>query len=146
MTHRRTRRRARWRSERGTVSIEAAIVFGAVIVGFFGLLLVGGRIVNQENKVRSAAHAAARAASLRATYADAAADVQVVATANLADADAVCDDPRVSITSGPGDFAPGGFVTVEVRCTADTLGVLGLADNEYAYRATEVIDVFRGDP
>ncbi|MEM9565355.1 MAG: TadE/TadG family type IV pilus assembly protein [Actinomycetota bacterium] len=141
-------RRRRWqlRDERGSISIEAAIVFAIVIVTFFGLMIVAGRIINQENKVRSAAHAAARAASLRSTFADASADVDDVANANLADADLGCTDRQVAIVSGPGDFVPGGFVTVEVRCTARVLGVLGMSDNEYAYEATEVIDVYRGDP
>ncbi len=140
------RRRRRLGGERGSVSIEAAIVFAVVIVTFFGLMIVAGRIINQENKVRSAAHAAARAASLRSTFADAAGDVDQVARVNLEDADLVCTDRRVAIVSGPGDFVPGGFVTVEVRCTARVLGVLGMADNEYAYEATEVIDAFRGGP
>ena len=136
----------RWRSDRGTVSIEAAIVFGAILVGFFSLMVAGGRIVNQENKVRSAAHAAARAASLRGTFSDAVAEAEAVASDNLDEAGLVCTEQAITVTSGAGDFVPGGFVTVEVSCTAQVAGVLDLSDNVYTYPATEVIDEYRGEP
>lgn len=132
--------------ERGSASIEATIVFGAVMVGFFSLMIVGGRIINQENKVRSAAHAAARAASLQATYGEGVSEATAVAGVNLADAGVVCLDQAIDVTSGAADFVPGGFVTVRVECTARVLGVLDLDDNEYAYEATEVIDEYRGEP
>lgn len=132
-------------SERGSVSIEAAIVFGAVIVGFFSLMIGAGRVLSQENKVRSAAHAAARAASLEGTYGDAATAATATATANLADADAICEDQTIRLTSNPDRFAPGGLVQVEVSCRATVLP-FGIDGEPYVYLATEVIDEFRSEP
>ena len=120
-------------------------MFGAILVGFFSLMVAGGRIVNQENKVRSAAHAAARAASLRGTFSDAVAEAEAVASDNLDEAGLVCTEQAITVTSGAGDFVPGGFVTVEVSCTAQVAGVLDLSDNVYTYPATEVIDEYRGN-
>ena len=52
-------------NERGSVSTEFAIVMSAILLGFFALAIYGGRVVQAENDVRSAAHEAARAASLQ---------------------------------------------------------------------------------
>lgn len=131
--------------ERGSISIEAAIVFAVVMVTFFSLMVAAGRILGSETKVRSAAHAAARAASLEGTYADAVAAAEATALANMADADLVCGDQSIQVTSGAGDFVPGGWVQVEVRCTPQVLP-FGLTPAEYAYPATEVIDEFRSEP
>lgn len=131
--------------ERGSISIEAAIVFAVVMVTFFSLMVAAGRIVGSETKVRSAAHAAARAASLEGTYADAVAAAEATALANMADADLVCGDQSVQVTSAPGDFVPGGWVQVEVRCTPQVLP-FGITPTQYAYPATEVIDEFRSEP
>ena len=50
-----------WGSERGTVSTEFAVVMGIVLATFFALAVFGGRVVQAENDVRSAAHAGALA-------------------------------------------------------------------------------------
>lgn len=135
------------RSTRGSASIEFAIIMSALIFGFFGLLIVAGRIMQQENEVRSAAEAAARAASLEPTLADATAAAQSVAMENLADTGVNCQAPTVAITSPADEFAPAGFVTVRVDCTAASLGTLsGLPANDYWHEATESIDQFRADP
>lgn len=135
------------RGERGSASIEFAIIMSALIFGFFGLMIVAGRIMQQENEVRSAAEAAARAASLEPTIADATAAAQTVGLENLADAGVNCKGPTVDIISGAGDFIPGGLVTVRVECTAASLGTLsGLPANDFYYDATEAIDEFRADP
>ncbi|MEM7325154.1 MAG: TadE family protein [Actinomycetota bacterium] len=133
-------------TERGSASIEFAIIMSALIFGFFGLMIVAGRIMNQQNEVRSAAEAAARAASLEPTLGDAAAAAETVGLENLADAGVNCRNPTVTITSPAADFIPGGLVTVTVRCTASSLGTLSLPDNEFFHEATEAIDVYRADP
>lgn len=130
----------------GSASIEFAIIMSALIFGFFGLMIVAGRIMQQENEVRSAAEAAARAASLEPTLADATAAAQTVGLENLADAGVNCQSPTVAIVSAGADFAPGGLVTVRIECTASSLGTLSLPDNVYFHEATEAIDVFRSDP
>jgi uncharacterized membrane protein len=130
--------------QRGSVSIEAAIVLGTVIVTFFSLMIVAGRIMDQQNKVRAAAHAAARAATLHDDYGEAVADAETVALANLADSGIVCVDQDVRVAGA--DFAPDGFITIEVSCTAGLLPLLGMDERRYAYQATEVIDRYRGAP
>ncbi len=132
--------------EDGSVSIEFAIVMSAVIVGFFSLMIMAGRIMQQESDVRSAAHAAARAASLRDDFAVAEADARAVASRNLAESGVTCSGQSITIVSAPGDFEPSGVVTVRVECTARAVGAFGLPANLYWYEATEVIDDYRGAP
>lgn len=132
-------------SQRGSVSIEFAILMGAVMIGFFSLMIVAGRVVRQENDVRSAANAAARAASLRADISDAELDATIVATENLADSGVSCESQSVSIVSPGSEFRPDGFVTVRVECTARSISGIGLSDNLFWYEATEIIEQYRGD-
>ena len=140
-------RSAHRRSDRGSVSIEFAIVMTAVILGFFTLIIGAGRVVRQENDVRSATHAAARAASLKNDYATAKADIGSIVAQNLADSGVTCEAHSASIVSGPANFvSPDGFVTVEVSCTARSVGGYGIPANVYSYQATEVIDDYRGQP
>ena len=141
---RHTRRRCS--AERGSVAIEFAIVMSALVIGYFSLSIVAGRILREENDARSAAQAAARAASLHNDYDDAVADIESTVAVNLADSGVSCEDPHVSVVSDRVDFGPGGWVTVRVECTARSLGGMGLPDNRYAYEATETIDLFRGEP
>jgi len=131
----------------GSVSIEAAIIFAVVMVTFFSLMIAAGRILSSETQVRSAAHAAARAASLEATYGDAAAAAVTTGEANLGDAGVVCteDVPSIEVTSDASRFVPGGWIQVRVACTPDVLP-FGLTPSEYWYEATEVIDEFRSEP
>lgn len=133
-------------AERGSISIEFAIVMTAVIVTFFTLMIGAGRIMRQENDVRTAAHAAARAASLRGDYASASVDITSIINQNLADSGVTCETQSGSIVSPAADFIPNGFVTVEVSCTARSVGPFGLPANTYSYQATEVIDNFRSTP
>lgn len=140
----------RWQrrdGERGSVSIETAIVFAVVMVTFFSLMIAAGRILSSETRVRSAAHAAARAASLEATFGDAAAAAVDIGEANLDDAGVVCAEaaPSIQVTSDASRFIPGGLVQVEIACTPNVLP-FGLTPTEYRYQATEVIDEFRSEP
>lgn len=134
------------KGERGSVSIEFAILMGALMVGFFSLMIVAGRVVRQENDVRSAANAAARAASLRDDINEARVDAAQVAAENLADSGVSCERQSVSIVSPDSDFRPAGFVTVRVECTARSISGLGLSDNLFWHEATEIIEQYRGDP
>jgi len=141
----RVRPRCRW-SEEGTVSIEFAIIMTAVIIGFFTLMIGAGRVMKQENDVRSATHAAARAASLLDDHGAASANIGSIVDQNLADSGVTCEAHSSAIISGAGDFVPNGFVTVEVSCTARAVGGYGLPANVYSYQATEVIDNYRSQP
>lgn len=138
--------RARMADDQGTISSEFSIIFAALMVGFFSLMIMAGRILQQENQVRSAAEEAARAASLEPTLAEGQAAAVAVATENLSSAGVTCTDQSVTVGS-PTDFVAGGQVTIRVQCTAQGLQTaIGLGDNVFAHEATEVIDVFRGEP
>ncbi len=138
--------RRRHDGQRGSVSIEAAIVFAVVMVTFFSLMIAAGRILSSETQVRSAAHAAARAASLEADYGDAVSAATIIGENNLEDAGLVCAGaPSIEVTSDAGRFVPGGLVQVAISCTPDVLP-FGLTPTEYSYEATEVIDEFRSEP
>lgn len=142
-------RRAR-DGERGSVAVEFVIVMSAVLIGFTTLTIFAGRVLRQEADVRSAAHSAARAASLRNDFGSAVADAESVGAENLSRTGVSCDGgPSIAIVSDPAEFVPDDtltlrVVTVRVECTASGLSWLG--DNTYAYEATEVIDLFRSEP
>ena len=137
----------RRRSETGSVSTEFAVVMAAVLLGFFALAVYGGRVVQAENDVRSAAHEAARAASLERSPEAADAAARSVAAANLERSGVSCGDaPSVSVDLN--NFRPGGAVTVTVACTASfsDVGSLGVAGSDtFTASATEVIDRYRSD-
>ncbi|MEZ5230279.1 MAG: TadE/TadG family type IV pilus assembly protein [Acidimicrobiales bacterium] len=139
-------RLAQWRSdERGSVATEFAIVMAAVLLGFVALTIYGGRVVQAENDVRSAAQEAARAASLEGTPAAADAAARSVAVANLSRSGVSCPTPVVAVDLAR--FGPGGDVTVTITCTASfgDVGSLGVADSRaFTASATEVIDRYRG--
>lgn len=132
--------------QRGSISVEFAITMSALIIGFFTLMIGAGRIMQQENDVRSAAQAAARAASLRDSYVQAEIDVEAIVATNLSESGVTCEAQRAEIMSPPSRFVPGGVVSVEVECVARPVGTFGLPANTYSYTATEVIDVFRSEP
>ncbi len=136
----------RFQSEDGSISIEFAIVMSITIVTFFTLMISAGRVVSQENDVRSAAHSAARQASLHNTYGDASSAIGDIVDRNLSDSGVNCEAQSAAITSAASDFVPNGFVTVEVTCTARSVGGRGIPANTYSYSATEVIDNFRSTP
>ena len=137
-----------WRSDRGTLSVEFSIAATVFFVGFLVLVVFAGRAGQASNDVRSAAHEAARAASLAGDSGQAAAAAQATATANLTSAGLTCvNGSAVSVDTS--DFVPGGWVTVTVTCTTpfSDLAVLNIPGSRvYSSTATEVIDVLRSNP
>lgn len=133
--------------ERGAVATEFAIVMAVVLLSFVALAIYGGRVVQAENDVQSAAHDAARAASRERNPAAADAAARAVAAQNLADSGVACaggNTVAVDLTR----FAPGGEVTVTITCRADfsDVGTLGVAPSQsFTASATEVIDVYRSN-
>lgn len=131
--------------DRGAVATEFAVVMGVVLVSFFALAVFGGRVVQAENDVRSAAHAGARAASLEQTAAAADLAARASVDANLTASGVVCAN-GLTITVDTALFAPGGQVTVAVACDATfaDVGSLGVPGSRtFAASATEVIDRYR---
>lgn len=131
-------------SERGSVAVETAIIAPA-LVALLLLVVFAGRVSQAEAEVRRAASEAARAASLE--YVEDAA--QTAATdrvaENLKHNGVVCAELATDVDTGR--LAPGGTVTVTVRCTADMadIALLGVPGKRtFVATSIEVIDRYRG--
>ena len=136
-----------WRSERGSVSVEVAVIAPAFV---FLLLLVvfAGKVSEADGNVERAAAEGARAASLRQNPGDAIDDAQAVVAANLDAAGVPCTSLDTVVDTST--FEPGGTVTVTVTCEASMADVtlLGVPGTRvFTAQAVEVIDNYRGgDP
>lgn len=136
--------RCRCRGGGGAVTSEMAVVMVAFLAGFLMLVVYAGRVGQAGNDVRSAAHEAARAASLQASPARAEDAAQHTAAANLATSGVACAD-GLSVTADTSNLVPGGTVTVTVACTASLADVASLnvpGSRTYTASATEIIDSF----
>lgn len=133
--------------DRGSVSTEMAVVMVAFLGGFLLLVVFAGRVAQAENDVRSAAHVAARAASLTGNPARAETEARRAAEANLATSGMTCRR-GLDVTVDLDQFRPGGWVGVRVECQASFADVASLAvPGERTFTATsvEVIDTYRAD-
>lgn len=134
-------------NERGSASVEFAIVATVFFIGFLVLVVFAGRAGQAGNDVRSAAHEAARAASLAGTAGQAQSAALETANANLASSGLTCiDGSNVSVDTS--NFVPGGWVTVTVACSTSfaDLAVLSVPGSRtYESSASEVIDVLRSE-
>lgn len=134
---------ARLRDERGSIAVEVAVIAPALV--FLMLLVVyAGKVSEADGNVERAASNAARAASLRQHPSDATADAQTSAADNLAAAGVPC--LSLTTTVDTANLAPGGTVTVTVRCEASMADVtlLGVPGRHtFTATATEVIDTYR---
>lgn len=136
---------ARWRSERGSISVEVAVIAPAFV--FLMLLVVyAGKVSEADGNVERAAAEGARAASLRQNPAAAIDDARAAVEANLAAAGVPCSQLDTSVDTSM--FEPGGTVTITVRCDASMadvtlLGVPGT--RSFTATSTEVIDTYRSD-
>jgi Flp pilus assembly protein TadG len=136
--------RQRLRDERGSIAVEVAVIAPALV--FLMLLVVyAGKVSEADGNVERAASDAARAASLRQDPADATTDAQDTAAANLTAAGVPC--LLLTTTVDTHDFAPGGTVSVTVRCEAsmNDVTLLGVPGRRtFTATAVEVIDTYRG--
>ncbi len=134
-----------WRSERGSISVEVAVIAPAFV--FLMLLVVyAGKVSEADGNVERAAAEGARAASLRQNPAAAIDDARAVVEANLAATGVPCSQLDTSVDTSM--FEPGGTVTITVRCDASMadvtlLGVPGT--RSFTATSTEVIDTYRSD-
>ncbi|MDN5725741.1 MAG: pilus assembly protein [Propionibacteriales bacterium] len=83
------------RTQRGSQSLEAAIVLPAMVL-FIGLLLFGARVVQAKQAVTAAAQAGARAASIERSSSLGRTSAQEVAAANLTNTRTRCT-PQVAV-------------------------------------------------
>lgn len=132
------------RSERGSATVELAIMTPAVVMLLL-LAVAAGRIVQAKNDVYGSAADAARAASLRQAAGGADADARDTAARALASRGVSCR--RLSVTTDGVGGAPGSTLSVEVSCAVglDDLGLIGVPGSRtVSARAYEVVDRFRG--
>lgn len=131
-------------SERGSVAVETAIIAPA-LVALLLLVVFAGRVSQAEAEVRRAASEGARAASLE-YFEDAAVTAATDrVTANLQDNGVVCAELTTDVDTS--QLAPGGSVSVTVRCIADMADValLGVPGTRtFVATSIEVIDRYRG--
>lgn len=130
--------------ERGSITTEV-VLLTPVLMLLLAFVVMTGRVGVASGAVTDAAHQAARAASLRASPAEAAADAETTAAANLSSAGVSCAELAVEVDTSR--FARGGDVAVSLTCTADLgdLAFVGLPGSRtLSARAVEVIDVYRG--
>lgn len=129
--------------DRGSIAVEVAVIAPALV--FLMLLVVyAGKVSEADGNVERAAADAARAASIRQHPGDARIDAQRIAAANLSAAGVPCLALATEVDTD--DFAPGGTVTVTVRCEASMADVtlLGVPGRRtFAATAVEVIDTYR---
>ncbi len=130
--------------DRGSVAVETAVVAPALVVLLL-LVVFAGRVAQADGDVRRAASEGARAASLEQYPESAELAAAESVRANLSTSGVVCG--RLETTVDTSNFAPGGSVTVSVRCTASMadvalLGVPG--ERVFESRSVEVIDRYRG--
>lgn len=131
-------------AEHGSITTEV-VLLAPVLMLMLAFVVMTGRLGQATGVVTDAAHQAARAASMRAGPAEAAADAESTAAANLQSAGISCAEFSVEVDTSR--FVRGGDVTVTVTCTT-SLGDLAFAglpgSKTLSAQAVEVIDVFRG--
>ncbi len=136
------------RTERGAAATELALLV-PVFVMLLAVMVGGGRIWLARSAVTEAAGAAARAATLQRSAAEADAAATRVVAANLAEASVVCQSRAVAVDTSGFAKAPGlsAVVTVRVSCvvTLSDLLLPGLPGSVDASAVgTSPLDTYRG--
>lgn len=139
--------------EEGMVSTELAICTPVALFTFVALVMAGGRVVQAEGEVASAAQEAARAATLHSSVGGASSAADAIARSNLAQAGTTCraGGPIVNmvVDGASGGMGNGAVVTVTVICVADLSDVtlVGMPGTmTFRSEAREIVDTFRSSP
>lgn len=128
----------------GSASTELVLVT-PLLVALLLFVVYGGRLAHARLGVESAAHQAARAATLARSGATAETDAQSTAKVALAAEHLTCGDLRVSVDTA--SFRAGGSVTVTVTCRVDNTDLSGLGlpgSVDVAASASSPVDSWRG--
>ena len=136
--------RSRAGDQQGALAVELSVL-APMLIAFMFLVVFAGRVAQSESDVRSAAHEAARAASLQGSATAAEAAARTTADENLSTSGVACGSPAVAVDAS--DLRPGGQVAVTVSCRTSyadlaLFGVPGARDFEVT--AVEVVDTYRG--
>jgi len=123
------RARRQWRDDRGSESVELAILLPVGIL-ILAMLVIGARIALAGDRISGVAGIAARDAALARSATAAQQMAATSATDALADRNLHCADVQVTVDTSGFSSAPGApaAVTVAVACTVDLsdIGVAGL--------------------
>lgn len=132
-----------WREDRGSVSTELTLITPVLILLLVFIAVVIHRGVEARLRIESAAHQAARAASLQRSAPAATIVARTSATDALSTAGVGCRS--LNVETDTADFRPGGTVTVTLGCALDLGDAIpfGVADRTVEAAATEPIDLFR---
>lgn len=147
LLHRLHRRELACRDDRGSESVELAILLPIGIL-ILAMLVVGARIALAGDRISGVAGIAARDASLARSAADAQSIATSSATTALSSDDLHCTDIRVTVDTSGFAAAPGtaAAITVNVWCTVDLsdIGVSGLPGSKTLHdQATSPLDPAR---
>ncbi|GAA3235459.1 TadE/TadG family type IV pilus assembly protein [Actinocorallia longicatena] len=123
----------------GNMALELALL-SPVLVFFFLLLVIVGKVVDVKSQLEGAARDGARAASTARSYGDAEAFTEQSVANSIDDSSKCVGGPEAVVTSGEGAFVPGGVVTVEVTCEVD---LLWLGTIERKGTASAPLDTYR---
>ena len=137
--------RRAWRDERGSVSLELAIIAPALLL-LLGALVLAGRVETSSAIVEQAARAAARDASLARTTDAARTTALTSARRELAGSTCVNTDVTVDTTGFAAPVGTDAAVTVTVSCTVSIadLAIPGLpGTHTMTGTATSPIDNYR---
>ena len=144
------RSRRRWGDDRGSESVELAILLPVGIL-VLAMLVIGARIALAGDRISGVAGIAARDASLARSAATAQQIATASATSALASENLHCVDIEVTVDASGFTRAPGepAAVTVAVACTVDLsdIGVAGLPGSRTLHdTATSPLDPARDLP
>ena len=134
-----------WRDERGDGDVAAMMFVIPVVFGVVLLFVFLGRQGAAAEGVTHAAHVAAVAASHQRDEPTAELAARNAATSTLSAAGTACSGgPDVAVSADR--WAPGGIVTVTVRCAVDRtdLGVLDPPSRTLQGTSRAVFDQYRG--
>ncbi|MFB8273620.1 TadE/TadG family type IV pilus assembly protein [Streptomyces sp. NPDC055955] len=135
-------------SDGGSYALETAVLAPVLIV-ILGLMIAFGRVTDAEGDVDSAAHAAARAASLERDAASAQSRAQDAVIRSLDGEGITCRTSSVTISTGGYAVGVGeaATVTATISCTANLsdIAVPGLPGSKTLTASwTSPIDTYRG--
>ena len=141
-------RPCRRRGDRGVAALETAVLAPSIIALLL-LMIAFGRVTDADGAVDSAAHAAARAASLERDAASAQDQAQAAAARSLEGEGITCRASSVNVdTSGYAlDTGTDATVTATVTCTAplSDIGLPGLPGAKTLTSSwTSPLDTYRG--